>query len=147
MEMGTRRGSGRGGGQPAVPLTTGPGAPAGAVVVGVAERVGVAVADGRGVADEVARAFVERASRVDGVVVGSAAGVSAPAVDGSNTRPTDVPGVPAMLEPFTNSTPVTTSIPSRKTSAVTPNHRPQGRGGGGAGRSSATSGWPPAMSR
>ena len=104
-------------------------------MVGVAERVGVAVADGVGVAERVVGSFVERALAV---VVGATDGVSAPDDEGSSTPPTDVPGVPAMLEPFTNSKPVTTSMPSRKTIAVTPAHRAQGRGGGGSGRSSTS---------
>ena len=66
-------------------------------MVGVAERVGLTVADGDGVAERVARSFVDRALAV---VVGAAVGVSAPADDGSRTPPTDVPGVPAMLEPL-----------------------------------------------
>ena len=77
---------------------------------------------------------------------GGRRGCRRPPTTARDTPPTDVPGVPAMLEPFTNSNPVTTSMPSRKTIAVAPAHRAHGRGAGGSGRSS-TSTPPPAFNR
>jgi hypothetical protein len=107
------------------------------------------------VADVVLRSLVERVSlRVDSVLPESdGAAVSGAADDGPNTRPTDVPGCPSTDEPFTNSIPVTTSMPRRKISAVAPAHRAQYRGGRGRGlggvssESGGSPAWGPVFSR
>jgi len=126
------------------------GATGGTVVVGTTEldelalRDRVDSADGLSLvevassSDEVSSVVVALVSVVSvGSVVAVGVGVSlssSTAGARSSTRPTDVPDWPwVSVEPFSSSSPVTTSSPSRKTTAVAPIQRAHGRRGATVG--------------
>ena len=109
-------------------------------MVGTAELAvppGPALRDARDVADGSAvRVALPVLVTEDFVVaVSSSAGIGGSSAGArSSTRPTDVPVSPLIsVDPFSSSSPVTTTRPSTKTMAVAPIQRPHGRRGRSSG--------------